>query len=46
MAQNNISVNTNVRITKEQREYLKQSPYNLSGLVRKTLNDLMNKENS
>jgi|CXWL01.1.fsa_nt_gi hypothetical protein len=41
MKSDSFFVNTNIRITKTQREFLKQSPYSLSALVRKTLNDLI-----
>ena len=44
MTQNDIFVKTNIRITKNQRNFLKRSPYNLSALVRKTLNEIMKSE--
>lgn len=36
-------VNSNIRITKEQREFLKNSEYCLSKMIRKLLEDLMRK---
>lgn len=44
MIQENTFVNTNIRITKVQHSFLKSSPYNLSALVRITIEDMM-KEN-
>jgi hypothetical protein len=44
MIQKDIYVKTNIRITKDQHRFLKISPYNLSALVRKTLKEIMIKE--
>ncbi len=43
MYKNNF-VSTNIQITKDQRIFLKDSPYNLSAPVRKTINELMENE--
>jgi hypothetical protein len=42
MIQENTFVNTNIRITKDQHSFLKSSPYNLSALVRITIEDIRN----
>jgi len=41
----NIFVRTNIYITKEQHDYLKLSPYNMSALARITLKNIMETEN-
>jgi hypothetical protein len=41
MIQKNMFVNTNIRITKDQHSFLKSSPYNLSALVRITIENMM-----
>jgi hypothetical protein len=37
-------VRTNIYITKEQHDYLKSSPYNMSALARITLKNIMENE--
>ncbi len=37
-------VNTNVRITLEQRDFIRQSEYGLSKLLRKTISKIMKEE--
>jgi hypothetical protein len=44
MIQKNTFVKTNISITKDQHAFLKTSPYNLSALVRITIDDVMNRE--
>lgn len=40
----NIFVRTNIYITKEQHDFLKSSPYNMSALARITIENVMKQE--